>query len=227
MDVDAPAGPCGDGAFSGAIAPPLPPPRAITQHRNVGPPPTSAPDQRETDGPAPPPPTSGGPVSSSYHPGAYAVVPSPKDKREEALHDLLERFSTLKQLAALYSGCLTRETVATINNVDRKLGLEAALPPLSVLAALLESVLVATEELEERANFLSSYLKEGCCHVGRGDDGLLDKLLRSHPEEEIFLFHFNYTERDETTTVWKLFHHLLAYRKHKGNSQCVLVRSVK
>ena len=163
----------------------------------------------------------------SYQPGTYAsnqiLLPVRQpDPREEALNNLLENFHNLTDLAGTYSSCITRNVKEIIESMENKLiTTDHDKLTLSDLKKFLVSLEEATKELTERKDFVGRYLSK-CLYVGFGDSPLLDRILRSHPEQEVYLFFFNYSEKDETSPVWKLFHHVLAYMQNNV-SLCVLV----
>ncbi len=90
------------------------------------------------------------------------------------------------------------------------------------------------------------YLGRGSEYYGHGDEERLEEVIRgfSPPNanskklnkqnrkkahaEEVFIFYFNYTERENEPGLWSLFGDLLSYMKDTKQCRCAMVtRSLK
>ncbi len=86
-----------------------------------------------------------------------------------------------------------------------------------------------------------SYLELGSEYFGLGDEDSLEEVITGSnhgsnkwkkqnrgkgTSEEIFIFYFNFSHREEEAELWSLFENLLNYMKDTKQCRCVMVSSV-
>ncbi len=144
---------------------------------------------------------------------------------EEAWDKLLNEFHQLQSDSVKYHNYTSDDIRSTVSHVQSRIsGLPGDQnPSLQVLQQLQDKVDQARQALMDRVTFIKSYTDEGFQYVGHGDSDVLDRIIRHQPDCEVYLFFFNFSQRDAQSEIWQFFRHLLAYKNSNKKSSYVLV----
>ncbi len=166
--------------------------------------------------------------AQDYSGGGYAAWKKPVHTTavEEAYNKLLQDFCQVQSDAEKYRSYTGEDIRSTVRQVQSAISTLPGdrNPSLKMLNQLHDNVTQARQFLMDRVNFIKSYTDEGFQYVGFGDSEILDRIIRYQPECEIYLFFFNFSQRNEHSEIWQFFRYLLAYKDSNTNSSFVLVR---
>ncbi len=166
---------------------------------------------------------------NQYHPEGYQSLPPPppeRDPAQVALNDLLEKFRCLHELCDRHPSVTTKEATSTLSHaygkIEELLGEDNS--SLAVVVSVAKMVDDAFASVEERLALANALVDQGVVYIGCGDSKELDRALRSHPDMEVYLFYFKFTDDRDKSETWKMFSRLIAYSQEQdGKSICIAV----
>ncbi len=134
--------------------------------------------------------------------------------------DFMKDYDSLRSFA-------TKDVRETLKAVYDELEQPDTELSLSDIEDLRETVENAALKLDERRTFVEALGEKRVRYVGRHYSKELDRIMRSRPDQDIYLFHFKFADiGDQQSETWKLFRSLAAYAMEADNCLCVAVSTL-